>query len=226
MSPRTRVYLNCVIASGLVLLVDGLFKFAAVDAARFFTYLGLALIAATWKVRMPGMRGTFSTVFVFILIGIANYSLGETLVMGCGGMVVQCLWKPREKPSLTNVMFNVAVVATGVMVAYNPPHYAMAQGLWNAPAMLSLAAVLFFVVNTGLVSGAIALTERKPLRLVWRRWVLLTLPYYLAGALVATLMIVSNRLLGWASGILILPLMYLMYYYYRLKLRRRRVLES
>jgi hypothetical protein len=160
-------------------------------------------------------------VFAFVLIGIANYSLGEALAIGCGSTLVQCLWRPPDRRNPRKILFNIATVAIAVTIAYNPAHFALSEGLNHAPRVLPLIALVFFIVNTGLVSGMIALIEQEAFRAVWRNLTQYLIWYYVAGGLLATLMIVSNRLGGWQAGLLITPFLYLAYQYYREYLRRR-----
>jgi hypothetical protein len=121
-------------------------------------------------------------------------------------------------------MFNVSAVAIGVTLAYNPSHFVLSQGLDRAPRMLPLAALVFFVINTGLVSGMIALMEQEAFQAVWRNMTHYLIWYYVAGGLLATLIIIANRLGGWQAGLFITPFLYLAYQYYREYLRRRGVL--
>lgn len=226
MSPPAKVYLNTVVGTGAYMLVSGLFQFSAADLREFFVYLALAILGATWKVKLPGMRASVSMTFAFILIGIANLSLGEAVVIGGAATVVQCLWRSSERASTRRVVFNVATAIIGVTVAYNPPHFELSQGLQNASTMLPLAALLYFVANTGLISGMIALTEEEPFRAVWRNLTQYSIGYCLAGGLIGTLMIVSTRWWGWGSGVLMAPLLYLTYRTYRYYLRRRHMLPG
>jgi hypothetical protein len=45
----------------------------------------LAMLASAMKIRLPGFKTTISINFVFILIGIALFSFGETVLVGLGG---------------------------------------------------------------------------------------------------------------------------------------------
>jgi hypothetical protein len=92
--------------------------------------------------------------------------------------------------------------------------------------MLPLAALVYFVANTALVSGMVALTEEADFRAVWRRVAGYPWVYYVAGSLVAATMIVANRVWGWQAGLGILPLLYLTYCVYRSHLRSRGVLTQ
>lgn len=206
--------------------MDGLTQFEPADVRRFFAYLALALISATWKFKVPGIAATFSAGFAFVLIGIANFSLGEALVMGCASIAVQSLWRSPQRCPVRKVFFNVAAVAFGITLAYNPAHFELAGGLQKAPGMLPLAALVYFVVNTGLVSGMVALIEEAEFRTVWSRLAGYGLVYYVVGGMIASAIIVANRLWGWQAGLFILPLLYLTYCGYRAYLRSRGVLTQ
>jgi len=190
-------------------------QFRSADPQQFCAYLALALLGATLKLRLPRVKANVSTSFAFILIGIANFSLGEAVLMGASATLVQCLWRPRGKRNARQLFFNLGATVIGVTVAYNPFHFELAQGLHKIPEMLPLAALLYFVTNTGLVSGMIALSDDEPFRAVWRNLTQYLIAYYLVGGFIATLIIVASRLWGWQSGILILPLLYVTYRYYR-----------
>jgi hypothetical protein len=224
MSPRSRAYFYCVVGIGLFLFSNGLGQFAPIDFQQFFAYFALGMLSATWRVKVPGIPVNVSPVFAFVLIGIANYSLGEALVIACGSTLVQCMWKPDEKRDARKILFSASTVVIGVTVAYNPSHFALSQGLDQAPRMLLLAALVFFVINTGLVSGMIALVEQEAFRAVWRNLTQYLVWYYVAGGLLATLIIVANRLGGWQAGLFITPFLYLAHQYYREYMRRRGVL--
>jgi len=221
MPPRVRAYFYCVVGIGLFLFSNGLGQFTPTDFQQFFAYFALGMLSATWRVKVPGIPVNVTPVFAFVLIGIANYSLGEALMIGCGSTLVQCMWKPDEKRDARKIMFNVAAVAIAVTIAYNPSHFLLTEGLDHAPRMLALAALVFFIVNTGLVSGMIALVEQEAFRAVWRNLSQYLVWYYVAGGLLATLIIIANRLGGWQAGLFITPFLYLAYQYYREYLRRR-----
>lgn len=220
MVPRVTVYLHCIVGIGIYLFFDGLMQFRSTDPQQFFAYLALALLGATLKLRLPRVKANVSTSFAFILIGIANFSLGEAVLIGSSATLVQCLWRPRGKRNARQLFFNLGATVIGVTVAYNPFHFELTQGLHKIPEMLPLAAFLYFVTNTGLVSGMIALSEDEPFRAVWRNLTQYLVAYYLVGGFIATLIIIASRLWGWQSGILILPLLYVTYRYYRTYLLR------
>ncbi len=225
MSPRVNAYLQCVLGTGIFLLVNGMTQFSTADLPQFFTYLSVAMLSATWKFKVPGVPVSYSAVFAFILMGIANYSLGETLVIGCLATLVQCLWrtKRRRSPrrSARKVSFSVAVVAIGITIAYNPTHFVLTKSLQYAPRMLLLAALVYFTLNTALEAGIIALVQEELYAPVWRKIVRHSALYHLSSGLIGALIIVANRFWGWQSGLLMVTLLYLTYRFYGLYLAKR-----
>ncbi len=79
--PKTaKYYIGINVAFGFALLAATLIWFSqSPDVARYLACLSLACIASTMKVRLPGLHGTISVNFVFILMAVTQFSLGETL---------------------------------------------------------------------------------------------------------------------------------------------------
>ncbi len=221
MSPRANIYLQCVLGTGIFLLVGGLTEFSTANLPQFFAYLSVAMLSATWKFKVPGLPVSYSAMFAFVLIGIANYSLGETLVIGCLATLVQGLWRTKRRRSPRKVSFSVAVVAIGITIAYNPTHFVLSKGLQYAPRMLLLAALVYFTLNTALEAGIIALVQEELYAPVWRKIVRHSVLYHLSSGLIGALMIVASRFWGWQSGLLMVPLLYLTYRFYGLYLAKR-----
>ena len=85
--------------------------------------------------------------------------------------------------------------------------------------LLALAACLYFVSNTLLISGVLCLLDKKPLTTIWQQCYLWSFPYYLVGSVIAGLVTVSSRSVGWEASLLVLPVMYLVYLFYRFYLQ-------
>jgi hypothetical protein len=219
---RAKIYIGVVVAAGFALLARCLmFRAQFPDLPRYTSYLFLAALASTLKVRLPGITGTMSVNFLFILIGIADFTIAETLTMGCAAIVIQCIWRTRLQPRPIQVAFNVAALAISIAAAYQVSHFVLVLARAESlSALLVIAACTFFLANTLLVSGVLCLVEGQPLKKIWQQCYLWSFPYYLAGCAIAGLVTVSGRSLGWEPALLLLPLMYLTYTFYRLCLKR------
>ena len=153
--------------------------------------------------------------FLFILIGIADLSLPETLAMACAATFIQCYWNSRSRPMPVQVAFNVAALVVSAAAAYQLPRVLLGLAQANsAVALLAMAAIIFYLTNSLLVSTVLAFIGDQPIGAVWLKCHLWSFPYYVAGAAVAALIHVSNQAAGWPVSLLILPLMYLVYAYY------------
>ncbi|MBI4873895.1 MAG: hypothetical protein HY822_04590 [Acidobacteria bacterium] len=222
MPNKAKLYISCVIAAGALTLVAALYQWESAGLPRFLSYLLLAILAATLKVRLPGITGTFSLSFLFVLIGVADLGFAETVAVGCAATLAQSLWHARQRPTLVQVLFNVANLAVSIAACFAVSRLALGQlRAENLPLALALAASVFFVANTVLVSGVLALLENKTFMDVWARWFLWCFPYYLAGAAIAGVVSFSSRHVNWQSALLAMPLAYLVYFHYHLYMDRQ-----
>ena len=175
----------------------------------------VALLTSTLKVRLPGITGTISMSFLFILIATAVFSFSETVLLAGTACIVQCFWKARRRPRIVQVSFNVAVLAISSGLTFKVSHLLAGQHKADLIALLAVATCCYFTVNTLLVSGVLSLVQGKSLIPVWRQCYMWSFPYYVVGAAIAGLAVVSSRSVGWARSLPILCLMFLVYVFYK-----------
>jgi putative nucleotidyltransferase with HDIG domain len=227
---KAKVYITLIIAVGLSIITTALFSWESQIPSRYVCYLLIASLASALKVRIPGITGTMSVNFLFILIGIIELSLPigiielslpETLAMGCIATVIQSFWHAGKRPKPVQVVFNVSSMAIAIGVTYSLYHSNLAARFaLSQSAVLAMTACTFFVMNTVPVAAVIALTDGKPIRKVWQECYFWFLPYYLVGASVAWLLSLANRYAGWQASILVLPVVGFIYRSYGLYLER------
>jgi diguanylate cyclase (GGDEF)-like protein/putative nucleotidyltransferase with HDIG domain len=221
LSLRTKAFVGLTALSGTAVLVYSLWHWQSADLTRFFCYLAVALLASVLKVQLPGIDGTMSVNFLFILMGVMELSLAETLVIGCAATLLQSIWHLGKRLDPVKVIFNVAgMMANASALTYVSYHWLAVRGGGNKPILLMVAALVFFFANTLPISLVIALTEGKSARKVWAECYFWSFPYYLVGAAAVGLVGVVNRQAGWATSLLVLPLVYWVYRSYRLYLGR------
>ena len=207
-----KVFTSLVIVAGAGVLLYSTAHLQSINIAEFVCYLLIALLASQLRVSLPAMTDTLSVNFLFVLVGVLDLSLTETLMLGCAGVMVQCLYGERTRP--VRVAFNICCSALSIALAYGTYHsilssYQHARGI--RPLMLGLAATVYFVVNTGALAALVALSERRSLRRIWvgsYRW---SFPYYLGAAALASFLGWLNRSFQWQSSLLALPLVYLIH---------------
>ena len=96
----SKAYLTAIILAGFSVLAFGLAGFQSDDLPRFLSYLTLAVLATSLKVQLPAITGTLSLNFIFIMIGIVELSLPETLTIGAVATLIQSGWNPARRPDL------------------------------------------------------------------------------------------------------------------------------
>src|SRR5271169_4652813 len=221
LSIQTKAFLGITVALGMVVLGFAMLHWQSQDLMRFFCYLAVAVLASGLKVQLPGIDGTMSVNFLFILLGVLELSLPETLVIGCTASLVQSVWQARKRLDPVKVLFNVAgMMANASALTYLTYHSLAARVGSNKPILLMVAALVFFFANTLPISIVIALTEGKSSRKVWSECYFWSFPYYLVGAAAVGLVGIVNRSAGWETSLLVLPLIYWVYRSYRLYLGR------
>lgn len=218
---RAKIFIAITAAAGAAVLVTALLNWTSDDPLRFVCYLVIAVLAATLKVRLPGIEGSMSVHFLFVLVGVLELSLPETLVIGCIAALIQTVWKLKRPPGLAKIVFNVlGMSANAICLTYFAYHLSIGFFKSSIPLVLVASACAYFLSNTLSVSAVIALVEGKSFRNVWMECYFWTLPYYLAGAALAGVVNFSNRHVGWESSLLILPVMFWIYRSYHLYLGR------
>jgi len=217
MSAAPRFFIAVVVVCGTAVLTYSILHGRSENPLKFFCYLVIALAASRLKVNLPGITGTMSVNFLFLLLGVLELSLSEAMALGCAAVVVQCF--DRDRPVPIQIVFNVCSTALAIAVTFVAYRYALAHRAVNNPStLLFLAASVYFVANTLPVAAVISLTERKSLRKIWSDCYFWSFPYYLVGAGVAGMMSWLHGFTDWQTSLLTLPVVYLIYRSYRLYL--------
>jgi putative nucleotidyltransferase with HDIG domain len=209
-----------VFIAGLGFLAAGCSVYASLhwqstDLLKFFCYLAVALLASSLKIKLPGVNGTMSVNFLFILLGVLELSFAQTLIIGFAAVFAQCYLRSSNLKPI-HVIFNLSQLPVGTAIAYGV--YQLISAHTSGPLVLAVVALSYFAFNTLAMSVIIWLTEAKPILKVWSECYFWSLPYYLVGAAIVGLVNFLNRHVGWQSSLLVLPPVYLIYRSYRLYL--------
>src|SRR6202451_4810014 len=105
-----------IIAVGTAILVYGGIHQSSRNIAEFICYLGIAILATKLKVNLPGITGTLSVNFLFILVGVLELSFSETLILGAVSILAQTLYP--ERPNALQVTFNVCAGAISTALTF------------------------------------------------------------------------------------------------------------
>jgi hypothetical protein len=141
-STRAKIFITLVIALGWLQLARSPFLWHSDDLAGFLVYFVIALLVSGLKLQLPGVTGTISVCYFFVLIGIVSLNLPQVLVTGCSAVLVQYLWQSAKKLRLVQVLFNIASAAIAITISYAVFHSSWLRSLpleWSV--MLALLAL-------------------------------------------------------------------------------------
>src|SRR5215471_10016642 len=145
LSVQTKAFVGITASIGVVVLSYALLHWQSQDPMRFACYLAVAILASGLKVQLPGIDGTMSVNFLFILLGVLELSLPETLVIGCTASLAQSVWQLRSRPDPIKILFNVCgMMANASALTYLSYHTLSARFAGNKPILLMVSALVFF----------------------------------------------------------------------------------
>ena len=116
MNAGARLFIAVVVLCGTTVLTYTVLHGSSHNPLKFISYMIIALVASRLKVNLPGITGTMSVNFLFLLLGVLELSFSETMALGCAAVVVQCL--DRERPAPIQVAFNVCSTALAIAATF------------------------------------------------------------------------------------------------------------
>ena len=214
---QARIYIALVVLLGLTCLVTANWQME--HMSLFGCYLVICILTSGMKVNLPGVLGTMSVSFLFVLLGIQDLSAGQTMLIGCAGALVQCVWKPKNRLRPVQTVFSVANFAVAIYSAHCFFHWPLAQQ-WThgTPIALIASSLIYFFLNTAGIAAVIGLSERKSITDTWRICYFWSFPFYLVGASVSWVFSLLSERGHLQSSLLLVPVIYVIYRSYRVYL--------
>jgi len=217
LSAEAKAFIGLIVVAGTAVFLYGTLRPSSRNISEFICYLGIAILASRLKVKLPGIAGTMSVSFLFILLGILQLSFTETLILGCASTLVQMLYPDR--PSAVQETFNLCSGALSTALAYHAFHLAQSHHLVESQVLaLGIGASVYFVANTGSTATVISLTDHRSLKQIIVECYFWSFPYYLVGAAIAGFIGWLDETFNWETSLLVAPIIWVIYRSYRLYL--------
>jgi diguanylate cyclase (GGDEF)-like protein len=221
-----RVYVVTVVVLGIAMFLVYLPQVQVDQPLLLLGLLLLSSMSAALKVYLPLTTGG-STMSVSYAVDFASLLLlgpHETMFVAAGSAFSQCNLNKKERNPLYRTLFSVSslvITVQGAGLAFR-----LLGGTGSAMPFTALArplvgaATVYFLLNTGLVATAIALSTRHNILTTWHNNFLWSAPSYFVGAGTAAL---AASLVGhagyWVAPFTFAPL-YLMYRTYKVYMGR------
>ncbi len=196
----------------------------------FWLLLLAVMLSSGFKVALPHGDGSMSVNFPFILLGITALSPLQAMLLGAMSVAAHFRFKQLTPFALLQNSFNIANTMLASACGFGAYASIERAHLGTAPA-LAVAAVAYFVWNTASVALVIASSQGEKAFLLWRNVFSWYLPFYIVGAVVATLAKWTSTHFGWPTALLLIPVVYTLYRAYtshisRLKEREQHLEET
>src|ERR1039457_6232003 len=103
-----RSYVAVLTLASLGLAIYCAITWRTANMGQFILYLACGIMCASMKVWLPGVTGTLSVHYLFILASMTELSLPQTVVIGTLSGVSQLFWSARSRPKVVQVLFAFA----------------------------------------------------------------------------------------------------------------------
>ena len=225
--PRAaQIYIAAVIAIGAGMLVAW-FPLTYPRPLAFVALLAVACLTSIWKVKLvlsARNESTLSVSYASVLMALILLGPHAAMVVAVAAAWTQCTFRIDRRYPAHCTIFSMAaeaitVQATGIAYAWLGGQLAPVSILNLAQPLVGAIAV-HFLVNTGLVAGAIALSARQPLWNVWHDNFLWSGPSFMVAGVAGAAAAVVIEGGQYAAAILLLAPVYLTYRTYRVFLGR------
>ncbi|MFN7918203.1 MAG: diguanylate cyclase [Vicinamibacterales bacterium] len=226
LSPAARLYVTAVIAAATAILCIRVPGMTFHQPWLFVILFVLSSASAAMKITLP-LTTNVSTMSVSYAIDFASLLLlgwDQTLLVAAASAFSQCVLNSREQQPLHRTLFSMATLV--VTVAGSGVAFELLSAPEGADAITAVArplvgaATVYFLLNTGLIAVAIALSSRQPIFAIWQTNFLWSAPSYFVGAGAAWVAAWSvNRTGFWMTPLTFAPI-YLTYRTYRVYLGR------
>ena len=195
---RQAVYLTLIFVAGLLALATSIRELNATDyGLRWTIFAALTMVGGFARLRLPNVPASFSISDSFTIGAALLYGPAAGVLTVAVDSLAISAQLARRKLVLRRFLFNATAPPLAMWVASHVFFFLadvapLAESVPSLPWLIGPLLVfvgLFFVLNTGLIAGAIALERHAAPMDIWRRHFLSLWLSYFGGAVVAALLI-------------------------------------
>lgn len=232
LSTSGRFFITAVCVAGISAVTHSLVALLSAQLElQWFVLAGLTLLSGSFTVRVPTIPARLSVSETFVFAAAMLFGPAAATVLVVLDSLIISVWQPRTARRPLRVLFNMSAPAIAIWLsAHSFFLFAGISPLQGTPRpVLSLLvpllamAVIYFLLNSWLIAGAVAFETRTSAIVVWRRNFLWLSLNFLSGASVAALLLPylqdPQQSFLRVTGIL-LPLLLISYLTYKTALGR------
>lgn len=221
--PRSgRLYLSAVIALGAAAIVHSVTSVWRNPGEWDWIVLAvLTLLTGSFSIKVPSVKARISVSETFVIAAVLSFGLHIATVIVTLDSLILSSWLRKSNRSPLRIMFNMAAGAVAISTAVRlfqwvlPVHPAASAQLDQLLVPVLLLAVSYFLINSWLISIAVAYEQNASASDIWRRNFLWFGLNYLGGGSVAVVLVSFTRNLDLAAVGAIIPLVVILYITFR-----------
>ena len=217
-------YVSAVAVCGFLVVSDSaveLLQRGAEYRTQWLFLVGLTIVSGVFPIRLPSVQASISISETFLIAGTLLFGRSGGTVLVLLDAVCICLYLLwAQGLRWQQVVFNLSGPALSIWIAAtlsgveplfrtDPDfdHWFIVQVAWFA--------ILYFAINTWLITFAISLERRVPAREIWWTHFRELLVTYTAGASIAALLVYNTREIRPAFVLAIVPLLVVLFLTYQ-----------
>lgn len=225
---RHLLYIYTVISVGLPVVLYSLWHLAtALPGIQWFILAALTLLTGSFTVKVPSLpaRISVSEPFVFTAVLLFGSAAG-TITVVLDALVISFWMRRPKRPA--HVLFNAAALAIAIRLASDvffwlsgeSPGELTRDDITRLILPVFAFALLYFVVNTGLVAGALATERGESIFDVWLTNFPAVSVNYFVGSSIAMLIVAYTDAIDLTVLGIIIPLLVISYLTFKTSMAR------
>jgi putative nucleotidyltransferase with HDIG domain len=224
-----RLYVAIVAAAGLLVAGESLWTVAAnPPGLEWFILAALTLFTGSFTVKVPAISARISVSETFIFTSVLLFGpAAGTITVVLDALVISFWLDPRSRRA-RKVLFNIAAPAIAIRTASEAffllsgaqPGQIGREDIAGVITPVFAFALLYFLINTGLVARALAFERRQPAARLWVENFPGVSVNYFVGSSVAMLIVAYTDRIDLTVLSIIVPLLLVSYYTFRASMGR------
>lgn len=227
LSKLGQAYVLGVSAVGLAVAAQSLVELLLHEVdPQWLTLAALTLFTGAFTVRIPGIQARLSVSDTFVLVSVLLFGPAAGTIIALLDALIITLRVGRHEPY--RILFNVSAVALSSNVAGQvfftvagiQPYSIEPTPLGRILLPLFLCSLTYFLLNSWLITFALAFAKRQPPFDIWRdNFLWLSVNYFVGGS-VAGLLVTYSREIDLTTLGIIVPLLFVSYLTFKASLGR------
>src|ERR1043166_2489269 len=223
-------YLGIVIAAGAFVFAQSVRQmYLAPVSSQWFILAALTLLTGSFTIGMSTLPARVSVSETFVFASVLLFGTAAGTITVVLESLVMSFWVNANARAPRRLLFNAAATALAIWISgtvfYSfpgvTPHFQTnntSVQLFFLP--LAVFTVLYFLLNTWLVSFAVALhSNQSPLEIWWPHFTWLSVNYF-SGASVAALIVTYSPRIDLSTLLIFVPLLFISYLTFRTAMGR------